>query len=67
MPLMNPLHPPASVLAKIGSILVHVEEYGSPGGHPFDSVAAANLMADQEVQDWLLAMADLALLPKKRS
>jgi hypothetical protein len=59
--------PPVSLLAKLGSIIVHVEEAHGEGGHVFDWVVLGNLLADREVQDWLGGMRDKALLPVKRS
>jgi hypothetical protein len=58
--------PPIGLLAKIGSILVHVEEGAGEGGHAFDRMAVRSLLADREVQDWLGGMRDASLLPVKR-
>lgn len=64
---MNPLQPTASLLCKLGSVAVHVQEFLSPGGHSFDKDAALSALSDPEVQQWLKAMDDLAFLPKMRT
>lgn len=67
MPMNNdPLTPPVTLLCKLGSIAVHVEEFLSPQGHPVDKQAIDDLLADKEVQDWLNDMGKQALLPVKR-
>jgi hypothetical protein len=63
----NPLQPSARVLCKIGSIITHVEEAVSNGGHVFDLIALNALISDAEVQRWLGAMGSRALIPLKRS
>lgn len=62
----DPLQPSPALLAKLGSIAVHVEEY-SESGHSFDYQAAMSVVNDYEVQTWLKQMGALALLPVKRS
>lgn len=62
----DPLAPPPRLLAKVGSILVHVEEMLSPQGHRFDRAALEATMNDPEVKEWLEALDKLALVPKKR-
>lgn len=62
----NPLQPSARVLCKIGSIITHVEEAVSRGGHVFDLIALNALISDAEVQRWLGAMGSRALIPLKR-
>ena len=54
------------LLVKLGSIVVHTEEYLSPNGHELDQVAITSLLADPEVVNWLKAMRRLSLLPLKR-
>ena len=63
----NPMEPPATLLVKLGSALVHASELLSPGGHEFDRAAFESLLADDEVVAWVAAMDALALLPKKRA
>lgn len=62
----NPLEPSASLLVKLGSIAVHVEEMLSLDGHEFDRVALGSLLRDKELRDWIEAMDDMALMPVKR-
>lgn len=62
----NPLKPSASLLCKLGSIAVHVEEGSSENGHHFDWVALNGLIRDPEVQTWLTMMGSMALVPRKR-
>jgi hypothetical protein len=65
-PRAYPMQAPTTVMVKLGSIAVHVEELLSPGGHAFDRTALTTLLADAEVREWLAAMDKLALLPVKR-
>lgn len=62
-----PLTPSVALLAKIGSIIVHVEEGTEAGGHEYDWTAARMLLQDPEVVAWLSGMRALAFLPVKRS
>ena len=67
MALINKLLVPgASLLAKLGSIAVHVDEFTSRGGHEFDAIAMRGLLDDPEVKEWLAGMDKLAMIPKKR-
>lgn len=63
---MNPLEPSLSLLSKLGSIAVHVEELLSPKGHAFDRTALEGVLKDPEVVEWLSAMQGMAMLPVKR-
>lgn len=63
----NPLKPSLSLLVKLGSIAVHVDEMLSPGGHHFDKTAINGLLTDPEVTEWTKQMAAMAMLPVKRS
>ena len=58
--------PPVRLLAKLGSIVVHVDEGHGEGGHRFDWAAVGSLIADREVQEWLEGMDAKGLLPKRR-
>ena len=58
------LKPTVSLLCKLGSIVVHVEEMLSPKGHVFDKATIEALLADKEVKDWIKAMGPL--MPRKR-
>lgn len=62
----NPLQPTASVLSKLGSIIVHYKEMLSTDGHAFDRTALEALLNDHEVVAWLGAMDAMAMLPKWR-
>lgn len=62
----DPLRPSLSLLSKLGSIAVHVEELASDDGHAFDKVAVAQLLTDPEVTAWLAGMHSMALLPRTR-
>lgn len=64
--MSDPLKPTPSLLAKLGSIVVHIEEGASRGGHAFDYVAAQQLTVDPEVLDWLAGMRAMSLLPVTR-
>ncbi len=63
----NPLTPNTSLLASLGSIVVHVKEMLSPDGHAFDKPAIEGLLADPAVEEWLEQMDQMVLLPKLRS
>lgn len=63
----DPLKPSAQLLCKLGSIIVHADEFLSPFGHDFDRHALLSSLQDDDVQDWLIAMHDLALVPLKRT
>jgi hypothetical protein len=63
---VGPLNPSVALLVKLGSIIVHAEELLSPGGHHYDSIALRQLIEDEEVKTWLIAMDKMAFLPKKR-
>lgn len=64
--LSDPFTPSTGLIAKVGSILVHVEEGAGEGGHAFDWTAARSLLADREVQEWLDGLRRHALVPVKR-
>lgn len=64
--MSDPLKPSASLLCKLGSIIVHCEELISPDGHPFDKHALETLASDKEVAEWMSVMRSMAMLPVKR-
>ena len=65
--MMNdPLKPSAALLCKLGSLVVHAEEYLSPDGHRFDLDALKAGLSDADVKAWLAAMQKMALVPVKR-
>lgn len=61
----DPCRPCVTLLAKLGSIVVHAEELVGPNGHDFDRLAIMSASADPEVKAWIEAMGPL--LPLKRS
>lgn len=66
MEIKDPLSPSVSLLCKLGSAVVHIEEATSAKGHTFDRVALNSLLADPELKEWLEAMRRQAFLPVKR-
>lgn len=69
----DPLKPEVGLLAKLGSIAVHVEEYvdelaaGNLVAAQFDADALRALRFDPEVREWLDGMRRMALLPVRRT
>jgi hypothetical protein len=55
-----------SVLVKLASLAVHVEEYFSAGCHQFDKTAIDQLLADPEIRDWIAKMTEKEMLLVKR-
>jgi len=64
--MSDPLKPSITLLVKLGSIIIHVEELTSPTGHHFDHAAFKTAMLDPEVVAWIAEMDKMAFLPKKR-
>ncbi len=62
----DPLDVPASLLCKLGSMMVHADEFLSPAGHDFDRIAMMALIGDPEVSAWVAAMTEKGFLPVKR-
>ncbi len=60
------LNPSPALLAKLGSIVVHVAEGSSAQGHAFDWQTARQLSNDPEVVEWLSQMGKLAMIPVRR-
>jgi len=58
------LKPRLSILVKLGSIAVHVDEMLGPGGHNFDRIALQQLLNDPEIKAWIADMG--GYLPVKR-
>ena len=67
MPKPDPLKPDAALLVKLGSFLVHTEEFFGDDSHPYDRAVLESILADPGLQAWIQAMTELALLPVKRS
>lgn len=64
--MSDPFKPSISLLVKLGSIAVHVDELLSPAGHDVDKYALNSLLIDREVVEWRQQMDKLAMLPVKR-
>ena len=64
--MSDPLKPSATLLIKLGSMVVHYEEMTSPKGHQFDKHALDTLTNDAEVKAWFAEMNKMAFLPVKR-
>lgn len=64
--MIDPLKPSATLLIKLGSMIVHYDEMLSSNGDEFDKLALDSLTNDPEVQEWLFAMNTMAFLPVKR-
>ena len=63
---MDALKPSVGLLVKLGSLIVHYQEFTSPKGHEFDKDAIDALERDPEVADWINAMERGGFLPVKR-
>jgi len=63
----DPLKPDVQLLIKLGSLLVHYQEFLSGHGHEFDKITIQQLEKDEKVVEWKKQMDDLALLPLKRN
>ena len=64
---MDPLKPSPTLLIKLGSAIVHLEEMHSPKGNvEFDMPAFRTVRNDPEVVEWFAAMNKMAFLPVKR-
>lgn len=62
----DPARPSLSLLAKLGSLVVHASEGKSATGSTFDWDAFDSLVADPEVVAWLGAMSALGLVTVPR-
>lgn len=62
----DPLQPSVTLLIKLGSAIVHADEFLSPKGHPFDKEAFMSCLNDPEVKEWIVEMTKMAFLPVKR-
>lgn len=58
--------PSISLLVKLGSLAVHVDEYFGGKGHSFDEEAMETIIWDREVRAWLAAMDAVGFLPIRR-
>jgi hypothetical protein len=62
--MSDPLKPELTLLMKLGSIVVHIDEALSIGGHTFDIEAIKPILQDPAVQAWIKEMG--VYLPLKR-
>jgi len=63
---MDPFKPSATLLIKLGSAIVHLEEKQSSKGHWMDQHALDTVRNDPEVVEWFKQMNKMAFLPVKR-
>jgi hypothetical protein len=63
--MADELKPGLSLLVKLGSIAVHVEEMLGTTGHTFDRYALKTLLDDAEVKQWIKDMG--VYMPIKRT
>jgi len=61
------MKPDAALLVKLGSIVVHFDEYTGVRGHAYDLHTARQLLDDPDVKVWIAEMTKAAMLPQKRS
>lgn len=59
-------NPSITLLTKLGSLAVHVDEMLSETGHYFDIDVIKSVISDPEVKTWIEQMNNLGLLPLKR-
>lgn len=59
--------PTLSLLAKLGAIIIHAQEFIEPGGHELDRYEIEIISRDADVQAWLKEGVEMGLLPRKRS
>ena len=60
------LKPTPQLLIKIGSALVHAEEFFSIKGRPHDKIAFDAIMNSEEIREWIKEGTKEAFLPVKR-
>lgn len=64
---IDAMDPDVSVLAKLASLVVHLQEAEGEGGHWFDIAAVKSLINDGGIKEWTEAMQKIGLAPVKRS
>lgn len=62
---MNPLQPHTTLTVKLGSAIVHAEEFIETG-EPLDRAAFQGILDDPEFKEWRRKMESMSLLPVKR-
>lgn len=60
------LKPTPQLLIKLGSIIVHYEEWTSVKGHELDKITIDAIMKQEDVKEWFKGMNEMALLPLRR-
>lgn len=60
------LNPSLTLLCKLASIVVHIEEKESANGHAYDKVALDSALNDPEVKLWVEQMTSFGFAPVKR-
>jgi hypothetical protein len=63
---MDELKPSPQLLIKLGSLIVHYQEWTSDAGHILDKSAIDSIERDEEFIQWIKQMDGNAFLPKKR-
>lgn len=64
--MSDPLQPGPAILAKLASVVVHIDEHNGPNGHKNDMEAINSLLQDAELADWIVAMQELGMAPARR-
>jgi hypothetical protein len=59
--------PSPQLLVKLGSAVVHADEFLGPHGHEFDKTAFQQILIDPDVKKWIADMTKAAFLPVKRN
>jgi len=59
------MKPSQALLARLASIIVHLEEFIETG-HPMDRDTAQSLRKSRAVKEWMMDMQRLGLTPVKR-
>lgn len=60
------LKPSPQLLIKLGSLIVHYQEWTSSDGHALDKAAIDSIENSDDFKEWIKQMDDNAFLPKKR-
>jgi hypothetical protein len=55
-----------ALLVKLGSIVVHTDEFFSPDGHAVDRHTVKTLLRDPDVQAWIESMGPMLPLKRKK-
>lgn len=63
---MDALKPTPQLLIKLGSLIVHYQEWTSKKGHDVDKNAIDSIESDEDFKEWINQMNEDAFLPLKR-